>query len=354
MQLADFIAANKNEIIERWREHVTSRLSLQLEKSELRNDLPDFLDEVADILRGEEEDWRQIESAESHGRQRVRLGVDVGSLVEEMTMVSEAIAELANRQGQEFPGNELLRMTSAIGRGAAASVRAYAGMRDKQLADQAAQHFSFIAHEIRNPLHSAQLAAQLLTAAPRSDRKKSLERLDRALSQLSDLVDDSLIEARLFGEPRLEVRKMDSAKLVEDICYDLAGQIDDRDLRVETKVDEFQFDADPALMHSALANLVSNAAKFSRRGGTIVISARQDNDRAKFTVEDRCGGIPEDFMPRLFEPFRQAESRKGGSGLGLMIVKQAVEAHQGEVHVHNVAGKGCCFTLDLPMQKNDC
>ncbi|HEX2139639.1 MAG TPA: HAMP domain-containing sensor histidine kinase [Woeseiaceae bacterium] len=348
VRLADFIAAHKDQVIERWQEHAPERLHLMLDRSALLDHLPHFIDDVIEALRSKAGGWPHIESAEGHGRQRLEVGVDAGSLIREMHLVGETVADLAKEKGEDFAVDDLLRMTYIIGLGAAASVSAYAALRDKQLADQAAQHFSFIAHEIRNPLHSARLAAQVLARVPEAERVPHLERLDRALAQLEELVDDSLIEARLFGEPRLNVECLRSIELVESAHDDLAGQIADKGLLLSNRVEDFTLEADRTLLGSALINLMRNAVKFTRNGGRIAVTAKHTDSRAVFTVRDECGGIPEDFMPKLFKPFVQADSGKGGSGLGLMIVKQAVEAHGGTIDVENEPGKSCCFTVELP------
>lgn len=94
-----------------------------------------------------------------------------------------------------------------------------------------------------------------------------------------------------------------------------------------------------------------NAVKFTRDGGRIVVRAKRLDERAVFDVEDECGGMPEDLPQRLFQPFMQAGSDRSGHGLGLMIVKQAVEAHGGAVRVANHSGEGCCFSIEMPCRQ---
>ena len=350
-RLADFIEAHQQQLVLLWQEHARERLELQLDESALLDHLPDFVSDLVEALRSDEGRWPHVESAKGHGRQRLKVGVDIGSLTREMTLVGEMVAELAEQHGEIFPCNDLLRLMSLIGQGAAASVSAYAKVRDEQLAEQAAQHFSFIAHEIRNPLHNARLAADVLARVPESDREQYRKRLDLALTQLENLVDDSLIEARLYGEPRLDVKPVHSVALVEQAHRDLLEQITEKRLVVEQEVEDFTIEADPTLLGSALVNLMRNAVKFTRESGRIVVTARHGKGSAAFAVRDECGGIPEDFVPKLFKHFSQARSEKGGSGLGLLIVKQAVEAHGGTVTVENEPGRGCCFRLELPRQQ---
>ena len=351
--LADFMEAHKQQLTRLWQEHARRQLKLELDESALLDHLPQFIDDLVTALRSGQDGLPHIESAEGHGRQRLEVGVDIGSLTREMTLLGETVAELAHGQGKEFSSGDLLRLMSLIGRGAAASVGAYATMRDEQLAEQAAQHFAFIAHEIRNPLHNVRLAADVLARVPESDREQYRKRLERALTQLENLVDDSLIEARLYGEPRLNVKPLRSVDLVEQAHEDLLGQISEKRLVLEQEVEDFTLEADPTLLGSALVNLMRNAVKFTHEGGRIVVTARHANGSTSFAVRDECGGIPEDFLPKLFKHFSQERSEKGGSGLGLLIVKQAVEAHGGTVTVQNEPGRGCCFRLELPRQQPD-
>jgi signal transduction histidine kinase len=190
-----------------------------------------------------------------------------------------------------------------------------------------------------------------LVQAPKRERPDYSKRLDRALTRLDDLVDDSLIEARLYGEPRLNVERLRALELVEHAHDDLAGQLAEKNLLLEHEVEDFTLDGDRTLLGSALTNLMRNAVKFTPDGGRITVAAHHTDGRAVFRVQDQCGGIPEAFLPRLFEPFAQARPAKGGSGLGLLIVKQAVEAHGGSVEVENQPGRGCCFTVDLPRHR---
>ncbi|HET6628873.1 MAG TPA: HAMP domain-containing sensor histidine kinase [Woeseiaceae bacterium] len=351
MKLADFIESNRDRLVARWAENVVECLSLDLDEAQLRNDLPHFIADLVEALRDPAGHWPHFEGAEQHGRQRMRLGVNIGSLSTEMTLVGATIVELVDESGENIGNDELVRMMIIIGHGAAASVNAYAILRDKQLADLSAQHFSFIAHEIRNPLHNARLAAQALAKIPEAGRPKVLERLERALEQLSDLVDDFLVEARLYSDPQLNIERLLSSDLIDHVCDDLAPQIEDRRLTLSTEVDQFKLDGDRTILLSALTNLLKNAVKFTREGGRIVVRARSQGGRALFEVGDQCGGIAEAFLPRLFQPFVRGRSEEGGSGLGLVIVKQAAEAHGGTVHVDNEPGEGCCFRLDLPRKQ---
>jgi signal transduction histidine kinase len=102
------------------------------------------------------------------------------------------------------------------------------------------------------------------------------------------------------------------------------------------------------MLGSAVTNLLQNGFKFSRRHGTISLSARAERDRILIEVEDECGGLPDGKAEELFQPFEQRSSNRIGLGLGLSISRRAVQENRGTLEVRNLPGKGCIFTIDLP------
>jgi signal transduction histidine kinase len=108
--------------------------------------------------------------------------------------------------------------------------------------------------------------------------------------------------------------------------------------------------ADPQVLASAVTNLLNNAFKFTPAGGRVVLRARANQDeRLLIEVEDGCGGIP----ASVGDPFQPFGERRGGDrtglGLGLSIARKAVRAHGGDIHIRNMPGKGCVFTIDIPL-----
>ena len=354
MQLADFIQANKDRVIEHWKGMAAERLALAVEDSELVDHLPEFLDELSEAARDPFRSWPDLEAAREHGRHRLRMGVDPGALTVEMAMVGEAVLIIAEQDAQPLSYQDARLISRIIGQGTGASINTYAAMRDQQLANQAAQHFSFIAHEIRNPLHNAKLAARAMALANASPaiRERCADRLERALAQLSDLVDNSLLQARLFGEPKLQVEPQDAVDLLHAARDDVAAHAEERNQTIEIEAEQFTIMADRKLLISALSNLLKNAVKFSHDGGDIKVRGRTFEGRALFEVEDACGGMPEGMPERLFQPFVQAGADKSGFGLGLAIVKQAVDAHHGAVRAVDHPGDGCSFVIELPLHQS--
>lgn len=348
-RLSEYLKANKPQIIEAWVHAVRERFGLEpATKPLLINDLPEFLDELERSLGGRRDSLVSYDGAREHGRQRLELGVDIGQLVQEFSLVGETIVRLAGRDGLSLIPEEFVLLLRLIGKGSSQAVAEYVQLRDEQISDQAAEHFSFIAHEIRTPLHTARLAARLLQEEV-GDRAKNHQRLHRAHMRLSELVDNAILEARLYGKPRLRLARVDLRELTEEVVDELYPQADERGIRLDTRIEHAHVDVDRKIVYSALVNLLGNAIKFTRDDGHVTLRLAVDGRVASFEVEDECGGLKESALKQLFEPFAQSGENKSGFGLGLMIVRASADAHGGSVHAKNLPGKGCCFTLTLPL-----
>jgi signal transduction histidine kinase len=350
MKLVDLISNHKDELIGKWARKVVERLGLQsTELVQLINALPHFLDEIIECLDRPPETWRRSDGAEAHGVHRIETGLDIGALAEEFALVEETIYELVGEHGLVVTPSESANLIRFIGRGTAESVRAYARLRDRQLAEEASRHFSFVAHELRTPLMTARLAVHLISE-DKGNSAMHLQRLQRAHDQLSDLVDNSLVEARLQGQPRMQLERCQTGALMQEAVTNARTLAWRKAIELSSEGDDVEILVDRKLLVSALTNLIANAVKFSRDTGAVRVMSRLNDDRVLFEIEDECGGLPEDLPARLFQPFVQAGADRTGFGLGLLIVKQAVEAHGGAVRVVNCPPKGCCFVVELPRQ----
>jgi signal transduction histidine kinase len=345
--LSTLISQHKAIIVERWTHKVADRLGLtSTKRPQLVNALPDFLDELAACLERPPEAWPHSQGAASHGRHRMEMGHDIGGLAEEFSMVAETILEVAMAEDVNATLDEAAALARLIGRGTAESVRAYADLRDRQLAWESSRHFSFMAHELRTPLHTARLAVHLMVAG--GERRELLARLQRAHDQLADLVDNSLVESRLHGHHAIRPTLHRTHALMYEAAENAAMLAARRSVELRVEGDDIEVMVDPKVMVSALTNLLVNGVKFSCEGGAVTIRSRSAEDRVLLEIDDSCGGLPDELPARLFQPFVQASRDRSGFGLGLVIVKQAVEAHRGAVRVMNQAPHGCRFVIELP------
>jgi signal transduction histidine kinase len=177
---------------------------------------------------------------------------------------------------------------------------------------------------------------------------KSLARL------VTQLLDVSRFEA---GGGRLEVRHSSLAHFLDELERGFQVLAIQRDIRFVFRrgdglPEEVEWDVDR--MSEVLGNLLSNAFKFTERGGEVELSAQATDDWAELEVRDTGAGIPPEHLPHIFEKFYQAGNQAGanakGSGLGLAIAKSIVEAHGGSIRCESTPGVGTIFTVAMPVQ----
>ncbi len=227
-------------------------------------------------------------------------------------------------------------------------------------ADRAKDAFlATVSHELRTPLSPIVTWAEVLKRGNLDDRQVRLavEAIQRSAKAQAQLVEDLLDVSRIAaGKMRLEVRPVDLAGVIRSAVDVVQPAADAKNIRLQsvldTKTAPVSGDADR--LQQVVWNLLANAVKFTPRGGRVTVVLERVNSYAEIAVSDTGQGIAADFLPNLFERFRQgaATSTRGstGLGLGLAIVRHIVEAHGGTVHAESPGpGKGSVFTVKLPL-----
>jgi two-component system sensor histidine kinase BaeS len=220
---------------------------------------------------------------------------------------------------------------------------------------------SDIAHELRTPLTNIRGWLEVTRDGLIDPDRELMASLHEEALLLQHIIDDlqdlAAADAGTLALHREPVRAEDLFAQTVSAHRTRAAS---SDIRLCTHTDPgLSLDADPVRMRQILGNLTSNALRHTPAGGTITLTARQAGDLAVLTVEDTGSGIAADDLPHVFERFWRAEKSRsrhtGGSGLGLSIVRQFVEAHEGTVAVASEPGKGCVFTIRLPLDRpTDC
>ena len=216
-----------------------------------------------------------------------------------------------------------------------------------------------LSHELRTPLNAMLGWSQLLLQGHRDEAmlRRGLETIERNARAQSQLIEDMLDMSRLMaGKIRVEARAVTPAEFVNAALETARPAALGKQIQLVAEVD---YDAGPGLgdlgrMQQVMSNLVSNAIKFTEAGGRVAVSVRREGDEVAIDVTDSGIGIDPDFLPYVFDRFRQADSssarRHGGLGLGLSIARQLVELQGGTITVSSPGqGKGATFTLHLPL-----
>ena len=221
------------------------------------------------------------------------------------------------------------------------------------------QFLATLSHELRTPLNAIFGWASLLKSAQNmADVDRAAETIQRNAEAQIRIVDDMLDLSRIItGKMRIDVRVVDLADILRDALEVVRPAADAKGVELVARIPEqpTKFVGDPVRLQQTAWNFLSNAVKFSSAGGTITAALRQEGATVELEVADTGQGIERDFLPHVFEPFRQADSgptrRVGGVGLGLAIVKHIVEVHGGTVSVSSEGlGKGTSFRATLPVR----
>jgi PAS domain S-box-containing protein len=229
-----------------------------------------------------------------------------------------------------------------------------------QEADRRKDEFlAILAHELRNPLapllHGLQIMR--LEANDRAAVEQARAMMERQLQHFIRLVDDLLDLSRISrGKIELHEERVELATVVNsalETCDPLVRQ-SGHELTVTLPDEPVYVDADKTRLAQALCNLLTNAAKYSERGGRIRLTAWRQDGEAVLSVKDTGVGIPPDMLPRVFEMFTQVdrslEKSQGGLGIGLSLVKRLVELHGGSVEARSEGqGLGSEFLIRLPV-----
>lgn len=349
MYLSKVVSTRREHIIRRWTERVQGTLHPSaMPRLELVDHLPAFLEEIADALRVSRGPKSSPTAAE-HGVQRLGLGFSLDAVVREYGALRESILEEGLAEGIVISVADREILVDCVITGIADAVSEYARQRDAELQKQTAEHFAFIAHELRNPLASAITALAMLRDAHQISDERLGKILDRSLARMHDLIERSLRLAQIGSGVTVHREKVMLRTLLDETGLDAAASAEAKGVSMTIHLEtDHELFVDIRLVHSALTNLVRNAVKFTHDGGQVQIRASVADGRAVIEVEDQCGGLPPGAVEQAFAPFVSLGTDRSGFGLGLAIARQAADAHGGAIRVQNLPGKGCIFVLELP------
>lgn len=223
------------------------------------------------------------------------------------------------------------------------------------------QLLSDVSHELRSPLARLQVALGLARQRHTTQPPPELDRIEREAERLNELIAQLLSLARLeTGAGLSHTESVDLADLVAEIAENTDFEIAPSGRRVViVNRTPAPVEANPALLHSALENVVRNAAKYTAEGTSVEIALTPDDQHPGWVliqVRDHGPGVPEDRLDHLFEPFvRVGDARdraSGGYGLGLAIAKRAIQLHGGRISASNHAEGGLAVSIRLPIGPN--
>jgi PAS domain S-box-containing protein len=220
------------------------------------------------------------------------------------------------------------------------------------------EFLAVVSHELRTPLSSITGWAHLLLEGKMdvATQLRALQAIQRQARSQRQLIDDLLDVSRIVsGKLRLDWREVEPSEVIDAALDAVRPTAEAKSIHLLTDLETFAgtVSGDPERLQQVIWNLLSNAIKFTPEGGRVEIRSRWADSRIEVSVADNGQGISDDFLPYVFERFRQADASTtrahGGLGLGLAIVRHLIEIHGGTVHARSAGlGKGTTFTIRIP------
>jgi signal transduction histidine kinase len=265
----------------------------------------------------------------------------------------QILNELEEKREQLEAANRQLERSNRELNEANAKLRELSAMKEEFLA--------LTTHDLRSPLTVISGVINFFTSGRLGEltpeQRNMVSMMERNTQSLIELVTDLLDASKLeSGTMRLDLSEVELRPLVEDMRETMLPMAREKEIEIETTVPEDlpPLRADRAKLRRVLVNLVSNALKFTPRGGRVEIGAALGGDgAARVFVSDTGVGIPPEDIERLFDKYEQARSRatrsEKGTGLGLYITRQLVELHGGRIEARSEVGRGSTFSFTIPL-----
>ncbi|HKH49987.1 MAG TPA: response regulator [Thermoanaerobaculia bacterium] len=302
-----------------------------------------------------------LQSAVRNAIERVALQREVEERTAELARANEALQKMYSEQetlvrqrtAELSRANEELKKEVVVRQELRRQAEEANRMKDEFLAT--------LSHELRTPLNAMLGWAQVLRLGKLDPEAsaRALETIERNARSQAQLIADLLDVSRIItGKLRLDLQPVELPRIIEAALESVRPGADakgvDLDVFLDRLTSPVMGDADR--LQQVVWNLLSNAIKFTSPGGKVTVRLREAQGSAEIQVEDTGAGIRPDFLPYVFDRFRQAESTitrsHGGLGLGLSIVRHLVELHGGAVSVDSDGdGKGAAFTVRLPVRQ---
>jgi signal transduction histidine kinase/ActR/RegA family two-component response regulator len=281
--------------------------------------------------------------------------------------MSGAFTLACSDSGRHY-GDEDLVLAEELARRAAAAIdnaRLYELSQIERQRVEAAtrakdEFIAMVSHELRTPLNAILGWLRLMRegSLPESKREHAFSVIERNANAQNQLVAELLDVSRITaGKIRLEPREVDLCNIVDTALEGIRPAVEAKHLRISTELDRSDSSmlGDGDRLQQVVWNLLSNAVKFTPKEGQIAATVHRVGSELELRVRDSGEGIPKDFLPNVFDSFRQSESgtarRHGGLGIGLSIAKHIVELHGGSIEAHSAGrDQGAEFVVRLPLR----
>lgn len=351
MPLAHLLRDDREAILHEWELEVrrSSSKSTSLSSVDLRDDMPAFLDRLADWLDSGSTNTADAVGSDTTGKHalhRLQHGVELRDLIHEYRLLRQVVLKRAVARGEtEELQRNLTRFADAVDHAMTESVATYANARD----EAREMMLAVLSHDLRTPLTTISMAATAMLKAGRLNppEVRAASRIARSADLIARMISDllDLARSRFGGSMPIHPVTLDLAEVAYYGVEELQLAHPDRTIEFVSRGDVHgRWDRDR--MTQLVSNLVGNAVRHGRDPIHVVV--RELDGEIEIRVTNRGPAIPTELIPALFEPYRRGEHANGiGLGLGLFIVAEIVRAHGGTVSVASNE-KETTFCVRLP------
>jgi signal transduction histidine kinase len=361
MSLYKMLTEQREQVLEKCRGKVAQVMASRTSNYQLEQGLPKLYEQLVEVLRiSLEDDSADTRSrfvtdtvtasaSRQHAQESFRLGYTVAQLIHGYGCVCQGITEYAHENNESITAAEFSQLNLCLDVAIAQAVSEFESLSKEDAGREESLRLGFLSHELRNYLSSAMMAHELIRRGGVAADGATSKVLSNAHQHMKHIIDQAVAEVRLGGERSVERTVIRLVSLISEVESSATTEANAKSVLIQIDADaNLSVEADRHLMASAIANLVQNGIKFTKTGGQIWIRAFAEGSDAVIEVEDRCGGLPEDHIERLFEPFVQEDDNRTGLGLGLSIARRAIELNGGQLSARNLPTVGCIFTVRMP------
>jgi signal transduction histidine kinase len=352
--LHEFVTTNRKELIRRCRAKVAMRSVPPPTEAEINHGVPLFLDQLVDALRlGHSSSLDMGRSAVLHGHDLLLQGFTVSQVVHDYGDVCQSITELAVETSAPIGTEDFRLLNGCLDYAIASAVTQYGRERDQFAvyggSDRESERLGFFAHELRNLIHTAMIAFEVIRSGNVGVAGSTGTVLHGSLARARDLIARSLAEVRLT-QAMLNRESFLVSEFIAEIAAAATLEANARDLTlvVMPVEDGVAVTADRQVLAAVVMNVLQNAFKFTRPRTTVTLRVESSAERVLLEIQDECGGLVGEDTNILFHPFEQRSANRTGLGLGLAFSRWGAEANEGRIYARSLPDVGCVFTVDLP------
>lgn len=358
-RLATVISEKRDELLADWRTEVMLLPgAADLDAPTINDEVPQLLNSLAgELVRHSEEADEVVKTVSAqHGLLRWQAGFDVTEVVAEYNILRCCLQELAERNGLLLSGQAARIVNTIFDEAVGRAIKAFETMMTIELQHRHEEHIAFLLHDVRTPLEALSLATTLIDRSVQPDARNAplesaISVLRGNIARLNDHIRNVLQGTKGIGQTfKPQFTRFSLRQKVEQLINDLAPIAELSRTKITNEVPaEVEVYSARRLLEQVIQNLLSNAVKFTPQG-TVIVGARTEGDGVVTCwVSDTGSGMAPNVLEKVFDRFETHGSpEQRGIGLGLPIVKEIIELHEGEISVDSELGKGSTFKFKIP------